>query len=375
MRVAFIIIVFLHGLIHVLGFLKALNFMEVKELSIPISKPAGIVWLFTALMFFLYAYLYLSSSRQAWIFGLAAVIISQILIILSWQDAKFATLPNLVILIVVILSYANSSFTRLVEKEKAEIFTKSEIQKAEIFSEAEIKNLPEVIQQWLKNTGAIGREKTLNGKIKQKALMKMKPDQKNWNPATAFQYTVIPEPSFLWTVEMKMNRFLWFRGRDKFQNGKGEMLIKMNSLVNVVNGTGEKIDEGSLQRFLGEMVWFPSLAVSPYVSWEEIDEVSARATMKYKNIKGSGTFHFNERGDFIKFIALRFQGNEPDSKRREWILTVDDYKIFDGIKVPSKMKATWKLDDGDWTWLKLEIVEIQYNISGNSHKISNKPSL
>jgi len=57
------------------------------------------------------------------------------------------------------------------------------------------------------------------------------------------------------------------------------------------------------------------------------------------------------------------QGNEPDSERKEWILTVDDYAVFEGIKVPSKIKATWKLDAGEWTWLHLEITDIQYNVS------------
>ncbi|MDN5330561.1 MAG: hypothetical protein PWP35_2348 [Bacteroidales bacterium] len=37
------------------------------------------------------------------------------------------------------------------------------------------------------------------------------------------------------------------------------MLIKVNSLIPVVNEKGNKLDEGTLQRYLGEIVWFPSL--------------------------------------------------------------------------------------------------------------------
>ena len=71
--------------------------------------------------------------------------------------------------------------------------------------------------------------------------------------------------------------------------------------------------------------------------------------MNYKGTHGSGTFYFNEKGDFIKFIALRYKGNEPDSKRYPWVLTVDDYAEFGGIRIPSKMKATWKLDNCEST--------------------------
>lgn len=42
---------------------------------------------------------------------------------------------------------------------------------------------------------------------------------------------------------------------------------------------------------------------------------------------------------------------------------ITDYKIFEGIKVPSKMTSTWKLDEGDWTWLKLEVTGLTFNES------------
>jgi hypothetical protein len=139
------------------------------------------------------------------------------------------------------------------------------------------------------------------------------------------------------------------------------MLIKMNSLIKIVDEKGEKLNEGSMQRFLGEMVWFPSLALSHYITWKEVNDTTATATMDYKGTKASGTFYFSEEGDFVKYTAMRFKGNEDDAKRYEWVLLVDEYKTFEGIKVPSKMTATWKLENEDWTWLKLEIENIEYN--------------
>ncbi|MEX2511292.1 MAG: DUF6544 family protein [Cyclobacteriaceae bacterium] len=302
-------------------------------------------------------------NRYAGIFGFVAMIISQILIFYFWQDAKFGTIPNLIILITIIFSYANVKFEALVEEEKTNILLKSNMENLGTLSAADVKGLPDAVKKWLVNSGAIGKKMMINGKIVQKALMKTKPEQEDWKIATAIQYCVIDEPALIWTVDLKMNPFLRLKGRDKFQDGKGEMLIKMNSLVNVVHETGEKIDEGTIQRYLGEMVWFPSLAVSPYVSWEELDGLSARATMTFKNTTGAGTFYFKENGDFIKFVALRFMENKPGAEKKEWVLTVDEYGVFDGIKVPSKMKATWNLENGDWTWLDLEILKIQYNIN------------
>lgn len=363
MKIIYFIIVLIHGLIHLLGFIKAFGFKEVKELSLNISKPFGLIWLIATLLLVLYSLLYISNNKYSYIIGFIGLLISQILILYFWKDAKFGTLANIIIFLVSLSSYSQLKFIDLIEKEKKSMIIKSEKADIDIFFESNIKNLPKPIKKWLLNSGALGKPKITNAKILQNALMKMKPEQEDWYQASATQYSIINEPSFIWTVNLSMNKFISISGRDKFENGKGEMLIKLNSFINIVNEKGSKIDEGIIQRFLGEMVWMPSLAISPYIIWEEIDDLTAKAKMKYKNTEGEGTFYFNEKGDFIKFIALRFQGNEKDSTRKEWILTVEEYKNFEGIKIPSKMKATWKLDDKEWNWLKLEIVDIKYNIS------------
>jgi hypothetical protein len=255
-------------------------------------------------------------------------------------------------------------FERLSQKVRLEtdkLLVDNKISDNRIVSEDDIKSLPVPVWKWLDKTGVVGKPYIHVGKVSQKAEMKMKPDQKNWMKATALQYSTIDTPAFIWTVKVKMNSLLNFWGRDKFENGKGEMLIKVNSIFKVVDSKGEKIDEGALQRYLGELIWFPTLALSKYISWEQIDDLSAKATMKYKGTEGSGVFYFNTEGDFTKFVALRFKDNVEDAKRYEWIMSVEDYKLFEGLRIPAKGVATWRLEEGDWTWLKLEITDIKYN--------------
>ena len=52
-------------------------------------------------------------------------------------------------------------------------------------------------------------------------------------------------------------------------------------LVNV-DAKGKEIDQGALLRYLGEIVWVPSAALSDYITWEEMDSTTARATMSYE---------------------------------------------------------------------------------------------
>ncbi len=361
MKYIFTIIIFVHGLIHLLGFIKSFGFKDIKDLTLSISKPFGIIWLLSAVLFLTYGILFIMNIKYSWLIGILAVAISQFLIIIFWKDAKYGIIPNALILVIAIISFADYNFHTRVQKEISYLLSQNHKIENRIITENDIQHLPLPVRNWLIHVGVVGKPYIYLGKVTQKARLKMKPEQENWMNAIAEQYTTIENPSFIWTVEVKMNSFLYFQGRDKFENGKGEMLIKINSLVNVVNETGEKLDEGSLQRYLGEMVWFPSLALSPYIAWEQLDSLTAKATMTYKGTTGSGIFYFNPNGDFIKFFAMRYMGNAPDANKYEWILLVNEHKSFEGINVPSKMTATWKLKNKDWTWLELEITDINYN--------------
>ena len=361
MKTVFSTIVFLHGAIHLMGFVKGFKIAQISNLQTDISPISGIFWLIGFLLFAVSA-VGLALDKEFWsYFVVPALIVSAFLVISTWTDAKYGMIPNVVILIVVMVSFSSNNMSKMIDRETEEILGTTKRAESEIITNTDIAELPEPVQSWIRSTGIIGRPAITSACLHQKASMKMKPEQQDWYSAGAIQYTTMNPPAFIWTVNMKMMPMVNIKGRDKYVEGKGEMLIKMNSLINVVNEKGTRMDEGTLQRFLGELVWYPSLALSPYISWEAIDKTSAKATMTYKGTTGSGTFYFNGEGDFVKFVAMRYKGNKADAKRYPWILTVDDYTVFEGIKVPSKMKATWKLDEGDWTWLKLEVTSLSFN--------------
>lgn len=364
MKYVFSILVLLHGAIHLIGFVKGFKLVQIQSFSSEISVTSAIFWFVAFSLFTMSAIGFLLEKNFWLVFGALAVVISSVLIIITWSEAKFGMIANVIILVVVVVvvSLSSLSMNKMITRETQKILSGIDSSASKVINDADVNELPDPVYKWIQNTGMIGKPAIQSAYIKQKALMKMKPDQMDWKPAEAEQYTVMDVPAFIWTVNMNIAPFIKIKGRDKFVDGKGEMLIKVNSLINVVNEKGERMDEGTIQRYLGELVWYPSLALSPYISWETIDEFSAKANINYKGTTGSGTFYFDKKGDFIKFIALRFKGNEADAKRYPWVLTVDDYAVFEGIKVPSKMKAKWKLDEGDWTWLDLEITEINYNV-------------
>ncbi len=361
MKIFLSIVLLLHGAIHLLGFVKGFDLAQIQNLHSNISKTSAIVWLMTFLLLgFSAAMLLLNKNIWMYLAGVG-ILLSTILIIQNWSDAKFGMIPNIIIALALIVSFSGCAFNKRITRETQAILEAAGKPTDEIITKDRLNKLPVAVQNWLKNSGAADKPIPQSVWLRQDFNMKLKPDQEKWHEATAEQYFTIENPAFIWTVKLNMLPVIQIRGRDKFVDGKGEMQMKMNSIINLGKETGKKMDEGTLQRYLGEIVWFPSAAVSSFISWEKIDTLTAKATMSYKGTTGSGIFYFNENGDVIKYSALRYMGNDPDSKRYEWVISVEKYAEFEGIRIPSKCSATWKLDEGDWTWCILEITDLLYN--------------
>ncbi len=253
------------------------------------------------------------------------------------------------------------SFKKKIQNEISQLLDSEGYPTKEVLKDDEIDHLPEPVKKWLNISGAVGRTKISSVFLRQKFLMKLKPKQKKWYRAEAQQVFTISNPAFIWKVHLKIAPFVAVLGRDKFTEGKGEMQMKLNGFINLGNKTGIRMDEGTLQRYLGEIVWFPSASISPYIEWTGIDSRSAKAVMTWKETSGSGTFFFDEEGRFEKFIAQRYFGNTTNSKRTEWIITAQEHTQRNGVTIPSKLEAMWILDSGPWTWCNIEIIEVRYN--------------
>lgn len=361
-RIIISVIVLVHGLIHVMGFVKAFGLAEMNQLKLTISKPLGLVWLFAALLCMLVGIFVLLNKQWVWIPAIIAVAASQVLIILSWQDAKFGTIPNLIIMIFAIFIFSAWNFNTQIDKELDSILLQAKGGDRKIVNEQMLAPLPSSVQKWLKQSGVVGREEIQTAHFKQKGQMKLQPDQKGWAPAKVDQYVTTISPGFLWKVNMKMYSVLDIAGRDKFQQGNAAMTIKIGSLFPVVNTTNnEKTNQSTMQRFLMELPWYPSAALSPYITWEEVDENTAIATMNYQGVEGSATFYFNQAGEFLKVSAMRYKDSDEKAKLVECIGEAKAYRVVDGIRIPTKMNVTWILDDGPFTWYKLEILKAEYN--------------
>ena len=97
MKIVVILLFFIHGGIHLIGFIKAFHLAEIKELSRPVSKSNGIMWLLTAATLVAAGVFLLLDQGSWWKIGLTGLLLSQIMILNTWQDARYGTLINLLL--------------------------------------------------------------------------------------------------------------------------------------------------------------------------------------------------------------------------------------------------------------------------------------
>lgn len=275
-------------------------------------------------------------------------------------------MPILIVVLIFIIIFVSVSFignlvfNKNVDNEIKVLFNKVKNKRSHI-SKADIEVLPQNVQRWLKYAQIIGKEKVTSVRLKQKATMRLEID-KRWMPVQAEQYFTPEEPSFIWKANIKMAPLFHIVGRDIYTEGKGNMLIKFLSLFNVANSKGKKINQGTLLRYLAEMVWFPTAVVNNFITWEEIDTKHAKATMTYKEVIASGVLTFNDKGEVINFEAERYGEFDNKFRLELWSISLYAYKKFDGIKVPTKGDVTWKLKTGNFNWFNFEVTQIEYNI-------------
>src|ERR1700704_5980272 len=96
-----IALIAVHGLIHLLGFAKGFGYADLPQLTQPISRAWGLVWLAAALLVTTSAALLGAGARSYWIPGALGLVVSQAVIFSVWGDAWAGTVANVLLLLIV----------------------------------------------------------------------------------------------------------------------------------------------------------------------------------------------------------------------------------------------------------------------------------
>ncbi len=363
MKTALSILLLVHGLIHVLGFAKAFRPADVGQLSQPLSRLAGVFWLLAMLLFLFSALLLLTDNRSWWIAALAAVVLSQVLIVLSWNDAKFGTVVNAIVLLPLVASLMTALPSSYPNRYRAEVERRLRAERISgVLQEAEIQHLPGIVQKYLRYTGALGKPKVQNFRVEWQGMMKRSLTS-DWMAIRARQYNFLDDPARIFFIESKLYG-IPFDGLHLYIGDSATMQIKVASLLEVVDARGDLMTRGETVTLFNDIcVLAPAALVDQPIKWESIDSLTVKAT--YTNGKNTITavLSFDPDGSLISFRSddRYLSADGKDYQRHPWSTPVKGYKELGGRKVPTFAEALWHLPEGDFPYARYTLAEIEYN--------------
>lgn len=366
MRFALVALILLHGLIHLLGFAKAYGLADLPQLSQPISRLAGTLWL-TSAAGFLAAGILLGTARGSWWWpAVPALAVSQLVILLAWRDAKFGTIANLIIALPVVAAYLDSRPASYGNRFRAAVGEElARVRDAAVVTAKDLDHLPAPVRNYLLFSGAVGRPRihsfraVFEGEFRSGL-------QASWMRFTAEQYNFVDPPVRLFRMRASMYG-LPVEALHLFRGGAATMQIKAASLLQAVDARGPEMDRSETVTFLNDMCLLAPAALidRQRIQWEEDGPLSAVAKFTHLGITVTARLSFAPSGELIDFVSNdRFLSS--DGKRFEsypWSTPVRNYGEFDGRKAPTEAEAVWLTPEGKFSYGRFRLVRIDYNVA------------
>lgn len=360
MRIALFILFLFHGLIHYLGFFKAFHLTEVPQLTQPISKPSGLLWFFAGLLIILAAFGYFMKTTW-WVYPAAiGIVLSQVMIITVWQDAKFGSIANFVLGLITALSFMNRHFESSFRKDVEEGLKRRQPETQLI--EPDIAHLPIPVQKYLKYTGCLDKPKVQNVKFSFSGQMRDK--EKDWFSFTSEQYNFFDKKERLFF--MKACVFgLPVHGYHRLKGGEASMLIKLLSIVPVVNLSGKEMLQSETVTFFNDMCFFaPATLIDNNIRWQTIDDHTVEASFSYQKNIIKAKLYFNEGWQLINFESDdRYARVNDQMHNYRFFTPVRDYKFYGGYRLGSFGEAIFMYPDGPFTYGRFHLQKVAYNLN------------
>jgi hypothetical protein len=353
-------IMLIHGLIHFMGFAKAYGYGNITQLTKDISKANGILWFLVAILFVLAMVLFLF-KKESWPYiAIVAAVISQILIITVWKDAKFGTIANVIVLLVAIAAWSSQQFEATFVKDVKSHLLKASTIQTDLLTEADIVSLPMPIKKYIRYAGAINKPKVKNMKIVFDGEMRDK--GKDFFKFTSVQYNFFDDPTRLFFMKAKMYG-VPVPGYHCYQNATATMQIKLLGLFNVVNVKGNEMNKAETVTLFNDMcLMAPASLIDKRIEWTAIDSLSTKATFANGINKITATLYFNEQGQLINFTSDDRYAI-TDMKKYRFSTPVKDYVDKGGRKIMSYGETIWHYPDGEFVYGKFTLKSIEYNVT------------
>ena len=365
MVTAFAVLLVVHGLIHLLGTAKAFGWADLPQLTQPISVTVGALWLLAALLFLTTAASLFVWPRMWWTVGACAVVVSTLLIVPSWTDAKVGALANAVVLVGVALGFLSQGpYSLRAEYERdIEGHVPAAASTAPV-TDADLAHLPAPVQRYLRLAGVVGKARVRNFRVGMHGRIR-NGRQGRWMPFAAEQYNVVGPAARLFYLDASMFT-IPAQGYHRYVGSSASMRVKAAAMVPVVSAAGSEMTRGETVTMLNDMCMMaPATLIEPAITWEAVDACTARACFTNAGHAIRAELSFNEAGELTNFVSDdRFQASADGTtmRRVRWSTPVRGYRTYGAMRLPSGGEGRWLEAEGEYAYIDVTIDEVQYNV-------------
>ncbi|MCF7809102.1 MAG: hypothetical protein K9N38_11345, partial [Candidatus Marinimicrobia bacterium] len=153
--------------------------------------------------------------------------------------------------------------------------------------------------------------------------------------------------------------------RDTYYDASATMKGKLARLLTIIDESDKpELDQGALQRYLAETVWFPqALLQLQNLEWTAVDDSTALATLTDGSNPVSLHFHF-DANDLVKAVSTESRYREVNGEYipTPWRGEFSDYREVAGMLVPKKAQIIWVIDGTDVVTWRADIVSYDTSI-------------
>jgi hypothetical protein len=225
-----------------------------------------------------------------------------------------------------------------------------------------LERLPEPVQRYMVYTGVFGKPWIDTVTLKQRGRFRQGMDRP-WMPMVAEERYTTDPPSLTWNARFKVAGLPLLRARDRYESGHGHMFGKLAGLFTVFDMRGEELDQGTMIRYLNEIMWFPTAFLGENVTWGEIDDHSAQVTFNDCGKSVSGRVIFDDVGKLTNFTAMRYREMGGEFSLDPWSTPITGYGQRAGLNLPIRGQAVWNLPSGDLPYAEMEITDVEYTFA------------
>ncbi|MGM3306042.1 DUF6920 family protein [Anabaena sp. WFMT] len=272
----------------------------------------------------------------------------------------------IIVCLVIAAIYGGYRWQLDTDKLRAKLTNGRRTIKPQIYDQKEIEGLPAPVQRFFRTVLKDGQAIVAAVKFSQQGQFNLSETEAKWSPFTATQFVITQRLGFDWDARIQMAPGLNAFVHDTYLLGEGNLHASLLGLFTVMKmSVTPELNQGELLRLFAEAVWYPTaLLPSQGVSWEAIDDTSARGTLTNGTTTVSLVFQFNAEGAISTIRAeARYRMDGDKLTAMPWNGRFWNYTVQNGMLIPLEGEVGWEHPEGTRLYFQGKIAEINYEFA------------